>query len=79
MARTEVARWGNSLAVRLPREIAAEARLKKGTPVELRVEANHVVIRPARKRYTLKELLAKITKGNIPESFDDSPRGRELL
>lgn len=78
--RTEIARWGNSLALRLPRPIADQAGIAEGTAVEVDIEDDHVVIRPALPRYSLDELLAGITPDNLPdESFDDAPRGQELL
>lgn len=78
--RTEIARWGNSLAVRLPRPVADQMSITEGTPVELEVEDGRLIIRPAAPRYALDELLAGITADNLPdESFDDDPRGRELL
>lgn len=78
--RTEIARWGNSLAVRLPRPVADQMSITEGTPVELEVEDGRLVIRPAVPRYALHELLAGITPDNLPdESFEDMPRGRELL
>ena len=78
--RTEIARWGNSLAVRLPRPMADQMSITEGTPVELEVEDGRLVIRPAAPRYELDELLAGITPDNLPdESFDDMPRGWELL
>ncbi len=80
--RTEIARWGNSLAVRLPRPIAEQARLAEGMPVELAVEGDRVVIRPRtlRPQDALDALLDRITPENVPdEVFDDRPRGRERL
>lgn len=78
--RTEVARWGNSLALRLPRPLADQAGIAEGCPVEISVEAGVLVIRPTVPRYSLDELLAGITPDNLPdESFDDAPRGQELL
>lgn len=78
--RTEIARWGNSLALRLPRPIADQAGIAEGTAVDIDVEDDQLVIRPALPRYSLDELLAGITPENLPdESFDDMPRGQELL
>jgi len=77
---TEIARWGNSLAIRLPRPIAEQIGIVEGSPVEINAEGDHLVIRPATPRYTLDELLAGITEENLPdESFDDQPRGQELV
>lgn len=53
----EVKRWGNSLALRLPKHILDSASLKEGTPVELSVEDGAVVVRSTRKKYNLSELL----------------------
>ena len=77
--RTEIARWGNSLAVRLPKQVLEQAGLGEGVAVELVVESGAVVLRPTKPRYNIDQLLAGITPENLPESFDDAPVGRELL
>jgi antitoxin MazE len=79
VVRTEIARWGNSLAVRLPKQVLEQAGLSEGVPVELVVESGTVVLRPAKPRYDIDKLIAGITPENLPESFDDAPVGRELL
>lgn len=76
---TQVARWGNSLAVRLPRSLTEAAGLAEGSAVELDVLDRAVRIRPSAPRYRLEELLARITPDNLPDSFDDGPVGEELL
>ncbi len=78
--RTEVARWGNSLAVRLPRQVLEQAHITEGTAVDLDVEDGRVVISPATPRYDLADLLAGITADNLPDDcFDDPARGQEAL
>ena len=77
--RTHIARWGNSLAVRLPRQIADVAGLGEGTAVDVNVVGGVVQVTVARPVYSLASLLAGVTPDNIPESFDDDPVGRELL
>jgi len=77
--RTEISRWGNSLAVRLPKQVLEQAGLSEGAPVELAVEAGTVILRPAKPRYDIDKLIAGITPENLPESSDDAPMGRELL
>ena len=77
--RTEIARWGNSLAVRLPKQVLEQAGLAEGAAVELVVEAGTVVLRPTKPRYSIDKLIAGITPENLPESFDNAPAGRELL
>lgn len=77
--RTQISRWGNSLAVRLPRQITDGAGLGEGTTVELDVVDGVVRLSPTRPRYTLAELLAGITADNLPAAEDDGPHGAELL
>ncbi len=57
--RASIAKWGNSLALRLPKALAEEARLVEGATVDLRVENGALVVAPARKRYRLADLLAE--------------------
>ncbi len=57
--QTSIAKWGHSLALRLPKSVALDARLDEGTPVDLRVEDGILTVRPARPRYTLSDLLGQ--------------------
>ena len=53
-----IAKWGNSLALRLPRHIAEQAQFVEGGTVELKVdERGTLTIMPVRKKPTLAELL----------------------
>lgn len=52
-----VSKWGNSLAVRLPRHLADQARLTDGSAVDLDVVEGILTITPARKKMSLAELL----------------------
>jgi antitoxin MazE len=78
--RTRVAKWGNSLAVRLPRDIAERIRLEVGTPVEIEVEGDTLVLRQAGPRYALAELMAGMTPDSMHEAFDwGADLGREQI
>jgi len=77
--RTEIARWGNSLAVRLPKQVLEQAGPAEGAAVELAVESGTVVLGPIRRRQSTDQLIAGITPESLPENFDDAPVGRELL
>ncbi len=57
--RTRIAKWGNSLALRLPKNLAEDIRLVEGATVDLRVEGDALVVVPARKQYRLSDLLAE--------------------
>jgi antitoxin MazE len=49
-------KWGNSLAVRIPGDVAAAARLAEGDAVEIEARADVVIIRPAAPRFSAAEL-----------------------
>jgi antitoxin MazE len=71
--RKRIAKWGNSLAVRLPRDLAERIKLEVGTPVELEVEGDTLVLRRTGPRYALAELLAGMTPDSMREAFDWGP------
>lgn len=76
--QTAVAKWGNSLALRLPRSIAEGAKLYEGTQVKLSLDGNALVIRPARPKYKLSELLEQMTSENQHGEVDwGPPQGEE--
>jgi len=72
--RTRVQKWGNSLALRIPKSFAAEVGLQKEASVEISLEDGGLVIRPvAEPKPTLKQLLARVTKGNLHHEVDTGP------
>lgn len=68
--QARIARWGNSLAVRIPKAFAQELRLSEGTDIEITAEDGKVVVAPAAKRYRLDELVAGITPENRHDETD---------
>jgi antitoxin MazE len=58
---TRLARWGNSLALRIPKSVAAEVNVQDGDPVDVSVQDGAIVVRPAARRYTIEELVAGVT------------------
>jgi antitoxin MazE len=76
---TRISKWGNSLGLRLPRSVAREARLDEGDTVDLSVDRGAIVIRPSRPRYSLDELVRRITPRNRHRETDwGSPTGGEV-
>ena len=62
---TQVAKWGNSLAVRIPRAIVKDAGLAEGDRLSLDLAADGaIVLRSSRRRYSLNELVSRISKKN---------------
>ena len=78
--QVQVSRWGNSLGLRIPKDIAKQAGLREGTRVEIEAEGDRIVIAPARPRYVLSELLEGVTPKAMREAFDWGPdKGREVI
>ncbi len=75
---TQIAKWGNSLGLRLPKAVALEARIAEGDTVEVSVRDGEIVIRAARPAYSLLELVDQITPENRHGESDwGKPAGRE--
>jgi len=72
--RTRVQKWGNSLALRMPKSFAAEVGFKKETSVEISMADGKLIIAPVTERKpTLKQLLARITAENLHHEVDTGP------
>ena len=66
-----VAKWGNSLAVRIPQHLAKEIGLSDGVEVEIVAIDGNLTIKPRRqKQYSLEELIAGITPENRHADID---------
>jgi antitoxin MazE len=76
---TQIAKWGNSLGVRLPRAVARAARLDEGDTVEVSVSDGTIVIRSGRRTQSLDELVSKIPRQNRYGAGEwGPPAGREV-
>ncbi|HUY14511.1 MAG TPA: AbrB/MazE/SpoVT family DNA-binding domain-containing protein [Terriglobia bacterium] len=80
MATTQLAKWGNSLALRIPKTIAQDARLREGEPVTVTVASEGgLVIKTARRKYSLQQLVSRITARNRHGETDwGKPQGKEI-
>ena len=66
-----IQKWGNSLALRIPKSFAKEARIDQGATVDISVIDGKLIIAPtARQPYTLDKLLSGISKKNIHEQWE---------
>ena len=71
---TRVQKWGNSLALRVPKPLAAEIGLAQNSPVELSVQEGKIVVAPvAEPALSLKELLAQVTEENLHGEVGTGP------
>jgi antitoxin MazE len=67
-----VAKWGNSLAIRIPQNLAKELDVVEGSEISLILVDGTLVIKPkkSRKRYSLDELVKEITPENLHAEID---------
>ena len=79
--RTKIQKWGNSLALRIPKSFAEETQVEAGSTVDLSINDGTLVVRPVdTPQYQLDDLLAQITAENLHEEISTgSPVGREAL
>ncbi|MCA9193933.1 MAG: AbrB/MazE/SpoVT family DNA-binding domain-containing protein [Planctomycetales bacterium] len=78
---TTLQKWGNSLAIRIPKTLADQIDATDGTEVELSVRGNELVVRPRqRARLSLKELLKECRPSQLHSETDfGEDVGREAL
>lgn len=78
--RTQIQKWGNSLAVRIPKSFASESSIEAGSIVDMSIIKGKLVIEPVtEKEYSLDDLLVEITKKNIHTETDTGGSlGREV-
>lgn len=70
----KIQRWGNSLALRIPKAFAELAGLQQDTVVELALTERGVLIEPLLKRhFALEHLLAQVTADNLHGEVDTGP------
>jgi antitoxin MazE len=63
--KTQVAKWGNSLAVRIPKAVVYEAKLREGDALEIEAPAEgRIELKRATKIPTLAQLVSQITPQN---------------
>ena len=75
---TVVKKWGNSLGIRIPSQMARELSLKDGSFVDINDRGQEIVIKPIQKS-KLSEILSQINDQNIHEEVKTTgPVGREI-
>jgi antitoxin MazE len=78
--RTTIQKWGNSLALRIPKGFAQHANLENRSEVDIHLEDTQIVIKPViREKQSLEDLLAGINKNNIHSEVETgSAEGKEI-
>ena len=79
--KTKVQKWGNSLALRIPKSFALDMNIKQNKFVDISIGDGKLIITPiTEKEYSLKELLAGVSEDNLHGEIDTGiPVGKELL
>lgn len=70
---SKIQRWGNSLAVRIPKAFALDVGLEEDAAVELSVREGDLVISRIEPSLTLEGLLARITDENLHQEVETGP------
>ncbi len=74
-----IAKWGNSLALRIPQRLAVSLSVFEGTHVELFESEGTLVVAPTKPKYKLDDLLARVTPDDRSEETDwGKPSGKEV-
>ena len=78
--QTKIKKWGNSLALRIPKLIALDANLKLNKLVDLSIDKGSIIIVPiGEKEYSLEKLLEGVSENNLHGEFDTgAPVGKEV-
>ena len=78
--QTKIQKWGNSLAIRIPKSFALNVNLKQNELVDISIDKGKIIISPiAQKEYSLEELLKGVSENNLHSEFDTgAPAGKEI-
>jgi len=78
--QTKITKWGNSLALRIPKSFALNAKLRQNELVDISIDKEKIIITPiGEKEYSLDELLEGVSADNLHGEFDTGiPVGKEV-
>ena len=76
----QLTRWGSSLGMRIPKELATRFGLSEGAKVNVDADGDRIVVSVARPRYRLEELLVDLTHDDLAAAVDwGLDQGREVV
>ncbi len=70
-------KWGNSLGIRIPKDIAQKANLKAGTTMTIGLDDEGKLILKEAKELTLDDLCSGVTPENKHDLIFDNEVGKE--
>ena len=74
----KIQKWGNSLGVRIPKNIIETIELEENSEVEIEAKDGAIIIFPKQKKQSLSNLLNQITKSNLHKADEDEVEGNEV-
>ena len=75
-SKAHISKWGNSLAVRIPKTVAEHWGVEEGSAIDIVQSGDRLVLR--KKGYDLSDMLAAVGPGNLHPAVDTGPaQGRE--
>lgn len=81
MPGAQIVKWGNSLAVRIPKPVAEQAGVREGDPITIEAQEGRIQVRQRKPKLpTLRELVAQIKPENrYEETAPGAEVGRERV
>ena len=78
--QTKIQKWGNSLALRIPKSFATNANLRQNETVDLSIDKEKIIITLiGKKEYSLNDLLEGVSENNLHSELDTgAPVGKEI-
>ena len=78
---TTVQKWGNSLAVRIPKDIAERINIRQGSEINVRENEGKITLVPRKPqiKYSLDELLEQCSPEKRHQEIDFGVEGKELI
>jgi antitoxin MazE len=78
MPLRKLVRWGNGMAIRIPKALLRDANLQEGDTLSLTVRSGAIVAKPVKTKPVLEDLLAKVSPENVHGEMEwGKPRGKE--
>jgi antitoxin MazE len=78
--KARIQKWGNSLALRIPKSFASHSNIEQGSVVDLTLDHGRMIVEATKdQEYSLEELLAQVTRNNLHSEVDfGAPAGKEV-
>lgn len=73
MVQARIQKWGNSLAIRIPKPFALAVGLEQNSLVAVSIKEGKLLLEPIKPTYSLEELLAEITMDNLHHEVETGP------